>query len=358
MSNILPFLRPAPAASPMPIPAVPRRLPLPFLGRILPLISGPAGVAPPVKPLDPPASGHPEDSPLCPGDWKTFPVRQRIAFGLTALNAVRPWLGIAQGQSVADLISTSEERDFFIGKMLELSATIAAMPATRGQEDVEDSIVHLHYFSGGYDAWITEKDIGHPDDAPEDFQCQMFGYARFAHMSECAELGYISLRELRTIAIELDFHWAPTPLSQVKAGLDAAENPPPPVIQTPVPVTPPDNPLAAKQVEFIAMADPLQPGAILASSWGYDQTNVSYYRIVKRTKAFVEIEQLDGVLVEQQFMSGISVPIDRVRIERGQPVTLRRKLQHGINGCSYLKIESYASAYLWDGQPKSCSWYA
>lgn len=169
-------------------------------------------------------------------DWRSLPVPGRITVGLAALERIRPWLGIHQASAVESYIRSGEERDFFIEKMLELEATIEAMPQTRqadGQGD--DAIVHLHYFSGGYDAWIVEKDIGDPEDSPDEFQWQMFGCARFAHMPGDASLGYICLPEIRKGGVELDFHWTPKPLSEVKAEFEPRENPEP-EIQTPAPL--------------------------------------------------------------------------------------------------------------------------
>ena len=34
------------------------------------------------------------------------------------------------------------------------------------------------------------------------------------------------------------------------------------------------------------------PGAILVDSWGWDQTNIDFYRITKRSGDFVTVEKL------------------------------------------------------------------
>ncbi len=42
--------------------------------------------------------------------------------------------------------------------------------------------------------------------------------------------------------------------------------------------------------------DGYQPGAIVADSWGYDQTNVDFYRIERRTPAgFLVLQPLEGI---------------------------------------------------------------
>lgn len=111
-----------------------------------------------------------------------------------------------------DLIGTlcrSEEGDFFRGKLIEYAERITNMPETYEQDgEGGEAIAHLHYFSGGCDWWITEKDI-------ENEQHQAFGLADLGYGGE---LGYISLVELcASKAVELDLHWTPITLSEIKA---------------------------------------------------------------------------------------------------------------------------------------------
>lgn len=110
-----------------------------------------------------------------------------------------------------------EAADFFREKMLELEMVIALMPhtyQTDGQGD--EAIAHLHYFKGSADWWITEKDKGSKDDEPEDFQSQAFGMVDLGYGPE---LGYISLPEVLSVHAELDFHWKPKTLAEIKKGI-------------------------------------------------------------------------------------------------------------------------------------------
>lgn len=104
-----------------------------------------------------------------------------------------------------------------------LRRTIDAMPRT-GQTDGQgdEAVAHLHYFGPDCDWWITELDVGSPDDGPGFHQHQAFGLARIWEV----ELGYISLNELTTVVtgdpfktVELDLYWQPKTLAQIKAGL-------------------------------------------------------------------------------------------------------------------------------------------
>lgn len=110
-----------------------------------------------------------------------------------------------------------EEGDFFRAKLTELAGIIRGMPKTGETESQEDPTVYLHYFAGGQaNFWITEKDAGCEDDAPEDrgVQHQAFGCADV--YGDGGELGYISLPEIFSGRGELDLHWTPKPLSECR----------------------------------------------------------------------------------------------------------------------------------------------
>ncbi len=110
-----------------------------------------------------------------------------------------------------DLMGTlcrGEEGDFFRAKFVEYAERVANMPKTYEQDGKGDeAVAHLHYFSGGCDWYITEKDM-----EPE--QAQAFGWADLGHGGE---LGYISLVELcQCRGVELDLHFTPTKLAAIK----------------------------------------------------------------------------------------------------------------------------------------------
>lgn len=63
-----------------------------------------------------------------------------------------------------------------------IKEAIDSMPRTYEQEGKGDqAMVYLHYFTGGCDWWILEKDAGAPTDDPEDFQAQAFGIANIGY---------------------------------------------------------------------------------------------------------------------------------------------------------------------------------
>jgi len=101
-----------------------------------------------------------------------------------------------------------EEKEYFFDIAETLGKQFATMAKTYEQDGKgDDAIVYLHYFRGGMDWFITEKDM-------EDEQHQAFGMADIGYGGS---LGYISLNELMENNIELDFHWTPKTLREVKA---------------------------------------------------------------------------------------------------------------------------------------------
>lgn len=105
-----------------------------------------------------------------------------------------------------------EERPYFVEKIREYNARIDAMPKTYETDGQgEQAIAYLHYFSGGGDWYITERD----SDPDQTGQVQAFGLAD--PFGDGGELGNISILELRRAGIELDLHWTPQPLAQIRA---------------------------------------------------------------------------------------------------------------------------------------------
>ena len=94
-----------------------------------------------------------------------------------------------------------EEGDHFIEIIDRIHATWQAMPKTyESTAQGRAALARLHYFIGGCDWWIVEKDAD-PDHAG---QVQAFG---IADLGMGAELGYISIPELLENGAELDLYY-------------------------------------------------------------------------------------------------------------------------------------------------------
>ena len=138
------------------------------------------------------------------------------------------------------------------------------------------------------------------------------------------------------------------------------------------------------------VATTIEPGAILYSSWGYDQTNVDYYMVTRVTKSSAWIVPMSAHEDQTGFMCGKASPLepqthsrwcecrhpvmnhseygcqrseygDDCPCKQARPVAIKPEM-HRINR-SYrpegvLSLTSYSSAYLWDGASKYASHYA
>jgi hypothetical protein len=136
------------------------------------------------------------------------------------VQALRPFTASVQMKVIADALN-AEEGDWWAEKLAEYAGRIQAMPKTYGQDGKgDDAMVYLHYFKGGSDWYITEKDMGSE-------QMQAFGYTILNGDKQNAETGYINIDELTRAGVELDLHWTPKTLREVKGGKDVEPEPAP-----------------------------------------------------------------------------------------------------------------------------------
>ena len=126
-----------------------------------------------------------------------------------AIQTIRPFLSHSQFSVMVSACS-GEEGDFFRQKFIDLEKLIASTPVTYEQDGKgDDAIVYLHYFFGGCDWYITEKDV---DGGVQ----QAFGYAVLFGDTQNAELGYICITEITQFGAELDLYFTPCPLAEIK----------------------------------------------------------------------------------------------------------------------------------------------
>lgn len=92
----------------------------------------------------------------------------------------------------------------------------------------------------------------------------------------------------------------------------------------------------------------LHVGDILYSSWGWEQTNIDFYQVIAIRGCTVQLRQLDQQITEDGYMCGTTVPVPDVF--KGKALS-RRMMK------DYIRIDSYRTAWKWDGQPLRCSWY-
>ncbi len=111
-----------------------------------------------------------------------------------------------------------EEGQYFRDMIAKLKKQIATMPKTYETEDLgDDAPVTLHYFYGGSDWYIVERDAGIPDDEEPGIQRQAFGFACLNGDYLNAEWGYIAIDELIRHGVELDLYYKPQTKRDIKA---------------------------------------------------------------------------------------------------------------------------------------------
>jgi hypothetical protein len=95
-------------------------------------------------------------------------------------------------------MENSEEREFFVEKILELDDVLASSIKPQNK-DLMNSIVKAHFFYGQSDWFILDYD-------PK--QKMFFGYVVLNGDTEMSEPGYISVKELLSVKrVEMDFYW-------------------------------------------------------------------------------------------------------------------------------------------------------
>ena len=126
--------------------------------------------------------------------------------GSVALNNLNRFISYNQTSAIKEALK-SEEGSFFTKMMVDLRTTINTMPKTYEQDGKGDNaIAYLHYFRGGSDFYITERDM-------EVEQSQAYGLANFGYGNE---LGYVSITELILNDVELDLYFEPTKIGKLR----------------------------------------------------------------------------------------------------------------------------------------------
>lgn len=128
-----------------------------------------------------------------------------------AISKMKKFMGYSQRAALGEMSYSHDraERQALYQKLEEQAETIETMPETYqtdGQGD--EAIASLHYFIGGMDWYIIEKDM-----LPQ--QLQAFGLANLGYGGE---LGYINIEEIVKHGAELDLYWTPKTIKEIKKG--------------------------------------------------------------------------------------------------------------------------------------------
>jgi hypothetical protein len=133
----------------------------------------------------------------------------RILQGAQALNELQKRHLMPRGEILALAQNLKGEEGLAIAETITKAwQAFQDMPFTYATENTPDPLARMHYFLGGWDWWITEKD----GDAEE---AQFFGFVK-SGLCPQGELGYISPEEITQVGAELDLYFTPAPLSTFK----------------------------------------------------------------------------------------------------------------------------------------------
>jgi len=108
------------------------------------------------------------------------------------------------------------------------------------------------------------------------------------------------------------------------------------------------------------MAHQLKAGDIFVHSWGYDQTNINFFQVVKAGGKTVIVQEIEDEAVPgtEGFMCDQCIPKPGVFKEGSKPTRKLVQPASEDEGRYRLKFDYGGTGYLWDGKPQCRSWYA
>ena len=100
---------------------------------------------------------------------------------------------------------------------------------------------------------------------------------------------------------------------------------------------------------------------IFVYSWGYDQTNIDFFQVIRKTKKCIIIRKIKSKNdYDNQSMTGYSMPdINNFEEDSKELRKIPYKYLEGglADGCNYISFEC-GCGYAWDGSKQSYSDYA
>jgi hypothetical protein len=100
----------------------------------------------------------------------------------------------------------------------------------------------------------------------------------------------------------------------------------------------------------------LQVGDVYASCWGYEQTNVNFYQVIKVTAKTVTVREIEARLHETTgYMSRTVMPLRGAFKFNAVPI---RRTFRTYQGQTRISLASYEHASNWNGKPQNVTSYA
>ena len=107
---------------------------------------------------------------------------------------------------------------------------------------------------------------------------------------------------------------------------------------------------SAKASDFYKLGD------VIVNSWGYDQTNIEFYQVVKVMNKTIEIREISQMSEPDSMMShGMAdkrLPETNSFLSSDKIIKLRVKARGVLSN-----PENFYYFHKWNGQAKYCSWY-
>jgi hypothetical protein len=110
-------------------------------------------------------------------------------------------------------------------------------------------------------------------------------------------------------------------------------------------------------------SDYYKVGDIVVNSWGYEQTNVEFYKVIEVLPKSINVIEIGSEFIKSNGLSpmaGRVIPVPD-KIVGDKPFILRLKMSKSYDGeihCYICNPKRYYNFSKWDGKPEYCSWYA
>jgi len=100
----------------------------------------------------------------------------------------------------------------------------------------------------------------------------------------------------------------------------------------------------------------LKVGDILYSIWGYEQTNVGFYKVINLTKTgkSVKLRRIGQIVTDTESPAMSEYVMPNINDVSGQ-ITTHRIKEYNVK--PIIKLTTYEYAYLWDGKEKFQSFW-
>ena len=110
----------------------------------------------------------------------------------------------------------------------------------------------------------------------------------------------------------------------------------------------------------INAADHFAVGDIIVNSWGWEQTNIDFFRVTSVKGKTIDVEEVYIKQVEgSTYSHGMACEVVPTNVKKENGDSYKLRIKSGYNGgAAICQPKSYYYMHKWDGRPMYCSWYA